>query len=568
MTPHIETKWPQRSAVLTIAALLVALATVVLPTWAGASGSDGSGGSKTIVTVSGAPAGPLTQNFNRFSTSNPMNLVGGADLINEPMFITDPLNASKVTPWLASSWSFNTGDTILTVNLHSGIKWSDGKPFSASDVAFTFNMLEKYPALNVEALPITSATAVTANQVKIVFSTDAGTDLPEIGETPIVAEHIWSAVADPSTYTNPDPIGTGPYVLQRGSFSSQGFLLVKNPDYWQKDLQPRIYGFRFLTYDSNTSANLALESGQLDWASNFVPAIKTAYLDKSSDNHYWFPAVGTEFLCPNDSLAKYDNVDVRKAISLAINRKDISAAGEQGEEPPATSATGLTLPLLKSSLDPAYANDLSYNPKEAVKLLEAAGYHRGAGGVMTNANGTRLSVTLNVPSSFTDTLADYQIVADELKAVGIDATVAPSSTQAWLTSMVLGETDMTGCESSLTSGIDTAYESMQVINGNLTKPVGQLTLTDTERYNNPTADKLINQYASTSDAATQKKDLDGLEQIMVDDVPVIPVGYGVAWGEYSTAVATGWPSAKDRYAAASPSGANMLLVALHLKPVS
>lgn len=564
MTVSMSTTWRLRAAGRTFLALAASLLAVALPTAANAAGSAGS---RTIITVSASPAGPLVENFNPFSDSNPMNLIGGADLINEPLFITNPLDPSKVTPWLATSWSFNGGDTVLTVDLHSKVRWSDGRPFSASDVAFTFDLLAKNPALDLEGLPVTSATAVTPDQAKIVFSADASTYLPLIGETPIVPEHIWEGVTDPSTYTNPDPIGTGPYVLQQGSFSSQGFLLVKNPDYWQKDLEPKIYGFRFLTYDSNTSANLALESGQLEWAGNFVPEITTAYLGRSPDYHYWFPPTGTAFLCPNDSLPKYQNVDVRKAISLAINRRVVSAAGEQHEEPPATSATGLTLPLLKSSLEPRYANDLRYDPAEAIKLLEAAGYHRGPGGVMTSRDGTQLSVTLNVPSSFTDTLADDQIVAEELRAVGIKASVDATSEDQWVADLVLGDSDMTLCESSLLDVVDTPYENMQVINGNLTKPVGQLTLTDTERYNNPTADRLIHQYASTTDPATQKQALDALQTIMVDDVPVIPLVYGVAWGEYTTAVATGWPSASNPYATDSPSGPNLLMVALHLEPV-
>ncbi len=558
---------PNRQLPVRRTALLLA-AVALTASAAGCSGSSAPAATDGIITASASPAGPLTANFNPFSSTSPLNIVGGASMINEPLFITNPVNTTQVTPWLAKSWSFSPNGMTLTVNLNSGITWSDGTPFSASDVAYTFNLLVSQPQLNTTGIPVKSATAISPDQVAINFSFPGYTSLAQVGAVPIVPQHIWSKAADPATFTNPNPVGTGPYELSPGSFTSQGYLLVKNPHYWQKDMQPKVTGFRFVTYDSNTSANLALEQGDLDWSSNFVPEIQKAYVGKSADHHYWFPAVGPEFLCPNDALPKYQNTDVRKAISLALDRQAIVTAGEQGEQPAATSPSGLVLPRDSAVLDPALAGTtLQQNIPEAKSLLAAAGYKAGADGMLTGPDGKPLTATLNVPASFTDTLADFQVVAEQLKAVGIDATVQSSSEQAWISNLLTGNTDLTVCGGSLTGAVATPYQIFNALNGALTKPIGQLAFGDTERWNDTATTDLLGEYATSSSAAVQQTALNGLQQIMAQQVPVIPMAYTVAWDEYSTAVATGWPSAADPYATGMPTGATAVEVALHLTPV-
>jgi peptide/nickel transport system substrate-binding protein len=552
-----------------VAAGLIALAIVMMASVPAAAPSTtpNASNSRTIVTIAGGGA-PLTSNFNPFSTSGVLALTGTSNLIFEPMFIANTLDPNAITPWLAKSWSLNASNTVLTATLQSGIEWSDGKPFSAADVAFTFNLLAKYPQFNTVGLPITSASAIGSNQVQLTFSTNVSNDLALIGGIPIVPQHIWASAGNPTTFTDPDPVGTGPFTLSPSSFSSQGFLLERNPHYWQKDLQPKIAGIRFVAYESNTSADLALENGQADWAGDFVPDVQRLYVDRNPDNHIWFPSTGVDYLCPNDSLAKYANADVRQAISDAIDRNEVSIDGESGELQPATSPTGMVLPLQSADLSPTYAHArLTDDPPRAISLLAAAGYHRKDGGKMTGPNGQQLSVTLDVPSSWTDTLADFQVVAQNLSAIGINATVDSQSFNEWVSNLVTGNTDMSICLSSLVGTTATPYETFQVINGNLTKPVGQVTLTDTERYDNPQANALLKSWATTTSAAVKKQDMFGLEGIMATQMPVIPLVNTAAWAEYSTASVKGWPSAADPYATAEPSGANMLEVALHLTPV-
>jgi ABC-type transport system substrate-binding protein len=109
-------------------------------------------------------------------------------------------------------------------------------------------------------LSISSASAPTATTAVVNFSQSSYTDLYYITGQLIVPESQWSKVGNPATYTDPNPVGTGPYVLS--SFSANGLTYTKNPHYWQPGV-PKVEMVDFPVYASNTSANLALENGSL-----------------------------------------------------------------------------------------------------------------------------------------------------------------------------------------------------------------------------------------------------------------------------------------------------------------
>jgi len=103
----------------------------------------------------------------------------------------------------------------------------------------------------------------------------------------VVPEHIWKDVSDPLTWTNDNPVATGPFT-EVTKFESQIYVIEKNPYYWQEG-KPAFQGIRFPAYADNDAANLALVNGDLDWAGNFVPDIENTYVAKNSENnHYYF----------------------------------------------------------------------------------------------------------------------------------------------------------------------------------------------------------------------------------------------------------------------------------------
>ena len=161
----------------------------------------------------------------------------------------------------------------------------------------------------------------------------------------------------------------------------------------------------------------------------------------------------------------------------------------------------------------------------------------------------------------------WQVVTEQLKAVGIAAKVQGMTTQQWIADGFTGKYDMSMC--ARLSGTNTSpfdyYQNL--LAGYLTKPVGQLAFGNTQRWKDDgTTDRLLMQYASTKDPAQRKAALEGLQQIMVEQAPAIPLFNFVAWAEYSTKRVTGWPSAENPYTIGSPTGPTSVLVATRLEP--
>lgn len=269
-------------------------------------------------------------------------------LTYEPLLEFNILNpAQPPIPWLATSYAWSDGSRRLTFTIRPGVKFSDGTPMTASDVAFTFNLLMKNKALGSPApaptpLPV-SATAPDPSTTVLTFARPEYVNLFLIASTYVLPEHIWKNVSDPATYADADPVGTGPYEL--GSYNAQKVTFTRSPYYWQKT-KVHVPEVIFPAYVSNTTANPALDSGEIGYAGNDVADIAGNYLGASTDNHTWtsgkpwFASNNVVTLWPNVTTAPLNDPQVRLAISAGIDRSQLSAQGETSYEPPATSSSG------------------------------------------------------------------------------------------------------------------------------------------------------------------------------------------------------------------------------------
>jgi len=530
------------------------------------SASTGTTTGKTLVMES-SPETAITQDFNPFATTAAPWGMGATGLIYEPLIQFDLAAPPKYYPWLATSYAWSNGGKTIAFTIRQGVKWNDGTPFTPADVAYTFNLVKNNAAVNIDGLKI-STVSTSGNTVTLTFPTAQYTNLEEIAGTAIVPQAIWSKAGNPTTFADATPVGTGPYKL--GSFTGQGFTLVKNPDYWQASSVkvPKVF---FPVYTSNTGALSALFSGQIDWTGNFIPGLQKSFVDTStSTHHYWEAPGGTNSLMPNLNKWPTNQLAVRQAISLAINRSVIASEGEAGLEDPVLNATGLTLPTFSAWSAPVANMTVSAtaNPAAAKQVLEKAGYTLGSNGFFSKG-GKSVTIAVTDPSAYTDYAQDDALVAQELRAAGIDATFVGQSTDAWNSDVADGNFQLT---SHWSNGGLTPYN---MYDGWLDSSLatGNAATGDFERLNDPTINTELATLAGASTTAAQAAALAPIAKYVAANLPIIPTTTASEWFEYNSQNYSGWPTQQNPYETGQPSGTNNgpgsgtdEVVILHLVP--
>jgi peptide/nickel transport system substrate-binding protein len=517
-----------------------------------------TGSSSSVLTVESSQQNAITKNFNPFIQSSAAALLGATSLIYEPLLQTNAIKPGQYYNWLATGYSWSNGGKSITFTIRPGVKWSDGSPMTAADVAFTFNMLKKYPDVNTTGLSVQTVSS-SGNHVTLNFSTPQYANLQNIaGQTYIVPQAVWSKVGDPGKYADPDPVGTGPYGVSQ--FSSQGITLKANPSYWGG--KPAVGTVQFPTYASSNTALAALQTDQLHWAGNFIPGVQQVFVNGHSNHHVWFTPIQTNSLMPNLTKFPTNQLPVRKAISLAIDRTALSEQAEGGIEPPVSNASGLTLPIFQQFLHPSVAS-MTLNAHSdiagAKQVLQQAGYVMGSDGLFRTKSGQKLTIDITNPSSFTDYATGDQMIAGWLRKAGIDARFVGQSVTAW-------SSDIASGNFQLTSHCVSPY---QLYNNWLNSALATNNAAGNfERLKDTNVDAQLNKLAQANSVSEQQADVAPIEQYVAQNMPIIPTVYGVVFDEYNTSKFTGWPSESNPYESGSPNAPTNEVVILRLRPSS
>jgi len=321
-------------------------------------------------------------------------------------------------PQLATAWSVSPDGLKYTFKLRPNVKWHDGKDFTADDVAYSIKTLKDiHPRGRNTFGNLTDVETPDPLTVVLVLSKPAPYLISALAasETPIVPKHIYDGSKPDQNPANAAPIGTGPYIFkewQRGS----AVVYERNPNYWD---QPKPYVdklvVRFIT--DPAARTIAIENGEVQLApSTPVPYNELNRLKAlpniGFETRGYLYSNGVSLVAFNLDKPFFQKLEVRQAFAQVIDRKVIQKVINYGF---GDTIVGPVSPSLKKWFDPDI-KALPIDVAAAEKLLDAAGFPRGDGGI-------RQKLNLDyVPSGDTYVRgSDY--IRQALAKVGIQVTV-------------------------------------------------------------------------------------------------------------------------------------------------
>ena len=332
-------------------------------------------------------------------------------------------------PWLASSISVNEDLTEYSVTLVEGVTWHDGEPLTADDVAFSVN----YYINNVEAsrfardLRGVEDLVVTDdhNATFVLAGPNAGFELGALADVPIIPRHIWEGVELPSEHDFGDTnIGTGPYKLVK-YVEGQSYRFQANPDYFRG--APAVDELVVIVFADDAGAQAAIRAYAVDVIFERIPPEQIDLLDaEDSLDVILGPEFTTQMINYDASKRPFDDVAVRQAINLAMNRQDIVDTVFLG-------AATIGSPGWIHPGHPSYNADIGtvYDPAAANALLDAGGYLDSDGDGVREYDGQPMSFEIITNASDSLRLRIAELTVEMLAAIGIETSVAAVETATW-----------------------------------------------------------------------------------------------------------------------------------------
>jgi peptide/nickel transport system substrate-binding protein len=292
-------------------------------------------------------------------------------------------NLDDIRPELAKSWAWSADKKTLTFTLRQGVKWHDGKPFTSADVKCTFDMLMGKSQQKFRQNP-RKAWYGEVNDVTTNGDYEASFNLkrpqPSLlallasGYTPVYPCHI--SPAEMRTH----PIGTGPFKFVEFK-ANESIKLTRNENYWKKGL-PYLDGIEFTIIPNRSTAILAFIAGKFDMTyptEVTIPLLKDVKTQAPNAVCVVAPTNVSTNIIVNSSNPPFDNLDIRRALALALDRKAFISIMFEGQadigatmEPAPDGLWAMPKEMLEQI--PGYGPDVNANREDAKKLMQKAGY--------------------------------------------------------------------------------------------------------------------------------------------------------------------------------------------------
>ncbi|MFD1713403.1 ABC transporter substrate-binding protein [Amnibacterium flavum] len=485
-----RTRFLLGAAALTVTALLTACA-------GGGTSSGGSGsGSTGSIQQGGDLRAALTGEPDVLDPATSAIYTGAEVYENIFSKLVDFDADGEIIGDLATKWE-QTDDTTYTFTLVDNATFQNGEKFTSADVVYTFDrILDPETASAYAGLYSAIDTVEAVDDTTVVFhlKTPFGAFLTNLATNGQIVNQKAIESSDPAR----EPVGTGPFTFVEW-VQGDHITVKKNEDYF-KDGKPYLdtITFRFLPVDQSRID--ALSAGELDWA-DAVPLNQVATL--SEDPRFTYVTSDTagipDFLAMNTTAAPFDDVRVRQAVSLALDRQEITDVAYSG-----TGENGLEeVPTGSSWYDETGLFATEPDIEKAKQLLADAGYADG------------LKVTYLGLPQYPELLKTGQVVREQLKKIGIDMEIEQVDVSVWFDQYSSGDYQITSAYQERTIDPDNFYSLV-------TKSGGPI---NTTFYSNPEADALIDQASSSADEAARKDLYQQIRTIVTTDAPLVFAHY-------------------------------------------
>ena len=540
---------------------------------------------KTVVIDQGVFS--VYDSFNPLIPNGEQYQAGVTQLAKEFLFYLN-MATGKLEAWQGASWSYNPSFTQCTLKIKSNITWSDGKPFTSADIAFTTELMKKNTSLIGGGLPNATWTpqvvsVETPNPTTAVFNLSARNTrfhynfICQIITAPLLVlpQHVWSG-QDITTFKNDPPIYTGPYTLQKTIQDLGLFIWEKNPNYWAKAVMnpaPPYVVFRNAPTDADLE-NEEYKEGLIDALNSSTSYEYATLLQDGGDNDVLI----TNFL-DSDQRCIYVNCDpsrgalaspkFRYAVSLLINRqkvlKDVWPVPTTVDTYPWPNYPN-TFGWDNKGIAKEFAQYREYNPKKAGQLLDELGIKKGSG---DNREYNGKPVTMNIITPVLPGGYEYivgQLLVEEFQNLGINSSLKSPTSAVFSSLQYSGDWDVISMW--LGGTILDPWQGYVQFNSQYYEPIGKNALVyDWMRLKEPAFDATINKLNTESPtaASTQATFDEALRQFYTYQ-PAIPYLQTVYWHVTSTKYWTGWPTDKNLYQIPSNWWGQYLFVIGRLKP--
>ncbi|WP_163133110.1 ABC transporter substrate-binding protein [Agarivorans sp. Alg241-V36] len=484
----------------------------------------------------------FVENYNPYTSKDLLHGV-----MFEPLMVFN--NMTGKTEWrLAKSAEYSDDLKTIKLTLRDGLTWSDGSPLTAKDVAYSFTMTKENGAFDQRGIwtdgNLISIEATNDTTVEFKLNQADSTFIWNLEKYHIIPEKVWSKVSDLTTFTNPNPIGSGP-MTEVKYVKTQQMELCRNPNYYLEGL-PHLDCITYRSYNDNSQIQPALMKGEIDWGSNFIADIDNTFVAASPENHhYWYPANDAIHLYVNTKEAPFSDLELRKALSMALDREaivDIAAYGYPTVNFNAGGIGELYSTYIDADVTAKYKDLTTYNPDKANQMLDAAGYVDKSGdGFRQTKDGKRIEFDIEVVNGWTDWIQVVQMVTEYFEEVGVKANVKTVDWAVYDSSLKDSKYKMSINWSLVATHPILAYQDYYS-----SSRIGK-TWHGGHGVHSPEIDALIEGFGKTNDTAKQADIIKQLQVFSAENLPFIPLFSNPTWFQYNSTKIVGWPNAENPY---------------------